>query len=257
MAWDPRQYLKFAGPRVRPGLDLLERIPDIPAKQIVDLGCGAGQLTAQLAGRWLDAQVTGVDSSADMLRQASEAFPAADWPRLTWREGDIDSWQADTAPDLIYSNAALHWLKRHDALFPNLLSQLAPGGVLAVQMPRNFDQPSHLLLHETLQKQGLSNRVGLEARPVKPPADYYEFLSPGAVSLDIWETQYLQVLSGEHPVLDWVKGAALRPVYDALSGADLEAFLADYGAALAEAYPKQSDGMTLFPFRRLFIIARR
>ena len=222
---------------------------------IADLGCGAGQLTAQLAQRWPEAKVKGLDSSAEMLSQAEEAFPSSDWPRLAWTQGDIGSWRAETPPDVIYSNAALHWLEGHERLFPHLLEQWRPAGVLAVQMPRNFDQPTHLLLHQHLEAGGWRDRVAIQSNPVLLPADYYGLLAPGAASLDIWETQYLQVLSGENPVLDWVKGAALRPVFDALSGADLEAFLAAYGAALAEAYAKQPDGKTLLPFRRLFLVA--
>ncbi len=257
MPWDPRQYLKFAGPRLRPGLDLIGRIPELPARRIVDLGCGTGELTARLCERWPEARVTGLDSSAEMLGRAAEAHPAADHPRLDWVRGDVAAWQSEGPVDLTFSNAVLHWVGGHETLFPRVLEQLAPGGVFAVQMPRNFDQPTHRLLHETIQSGPWRDEIDLAGQPVMEPAAYYDLLAPLSEELDIWETQYVHVLSGEQPVLDWVKGTALRPVFDALSGAALEDFLQHYGAALAEAYPRRADGSTLLPFRRLFLIARK
>ena len=257
MPWDPRQYLAFAGPRLRPGLDLIGRIPELAARRIFDLGCGTGELTARLGERWPEARVTGLDSSAEMLERAGASYPAAASPRLDWAQGDIATWRPDAPPDLVYSNAALHWVGDHNTLFPRLMGLLAPGGALAVQMPRNFDQPTHRLLRQTVGQGPWRDRIALAFEAVLEPAAYYDLLAPGTASLDIWETRYFHVLSGENPVLDWVKGTALRPVIDALSGASLDDFLARYGAALAQAYPRRSDGTTLLPFRRLFMVARK
>lgn len=252
MSWSPSHYCKFAGPRLRPGLDLIAQIPETAPRRIVDLGCGTGDLTALLAGRWPEAAVTGLDSSPEMLARAAAAHPAP-----TWVEGDIALWAPAEAHDLIFSNAALHWLDDHAALFPRLLGFLAPGGVLAVQMPRNFESPSHALLRAVAAEPRRAGRLALRAEPVREPAVYYNLLAGRAESLEIWETEYLHVLEGETPVLDWVRGTALLPVLEALTGAELEAFLAEYQARLAAAYPRRPDGRTLFPFRRLFIVARR
>lgn len=256
MAWDPKRYLAFAAPRLQPGLDLMARIPDLPARRIVDLGCGTGFLTARLAERWPEARITGLDSSPEMLADAARDLPRRDWPRLDWRQADIADWQAPAPVDLIYSNAALHWLDGHPALFPHLLRQLAAGGVLAVQMPRNFDQPSHTLLREVVRSGSWADRVTIREEPVMAPERYYDLLAPHVDEIELWETEYLHVLSGEHPVLEWVRGTALLPVLEALSGDMLDAFLSDYAASLDRAYPRRADGRTLFPFRRLFLIAR-
>lgn len=243
--------MTFAGPRLQPALDLITRIPDIAPKRIVDLGCGAGAQAAQLAERWPRAAVTGIDRDRNALRQARETHPDLDWV-----EGDIAAWAPDAPVDLIFSNAALQWLDGHDALFPRLLSFLAPGGVLAVQMPRNFDAPSHALMRVLATETPWAGRIPLRRPPVGTPAAYYDLLASRTAALDIWETEYLHVLKGDNPVLHWVRGTALLPVMAALSGEELEAFTATYATRLVEAYPPQPDGSTLFPFRRLLLLAR-
>lgn len=250
MVWDPGLYEKYAGPRLRPGLDLIARIDAAEPRRITDLGCGTGRLTACLATRWPGARITGLDSSPDMLAKAR-----ADYPEHSWAQGDIADWSPDEPPDLIFSNAALHWLGDHAALLPRLLNALAPGGVLAVQMPRNFDAPSHRLLADVIRDGEWSRAVPLPGEPVAPASAYHDILSPHAASLEIWESIYLQVLEGEDPVLEFVRATALRPVIEALAGEELEEFIAEYRERLRAAYPRRGDGMTLFPFRRLFFVA--
>lgn len=252
MSWNPAQYLKFAGPRLQPGLDLIARIPDLAARRIVDLGCGAGGLTALLAARWPEAETVGLDSSADML-----ATGRKDHPALDWRQADIMGWEPDRPLDLIFTNAALHWTPDHGRLFPRLVGALVPGGVLAVQMPRNFDAPSHRLVRDIATGRRWSRPIDLQDGAVLAPADYYDILSGLTASLDIWETEYLHMLDGDRPVLEWTRSTTLRPVFDALEGDERQAFLDDYADRLDAAYPRRADGRTLFPFRRLFLLARR
>ena len=244
--------MKFAGPRLQPGLDLLARIPEVEARRIVDLGCGTGTLTALLAARWPAAAVTGLDSSPEMLAQARDAHPG-----VTWVEGDIAAWRPQEPVDVLYANAALHWLDDHAALMPRLIGHLSPGGVLAVQMPRNFAAPSHVLMRAVADEGPWAGRINLRREPVLPPEAYYDILAPHAATLEIWESEYLQVLEGEDPVFEFVRSAGLRPVLEALEGAEREAYLDDYRARLRQAYPRRPDGRTLFPFRRLFFVARR
>jgi trans-aconitate 2-methyltransferase len=260
MAWDPAQYLKFAGPRLRPALDLLQRIDVEAPSSVYDLGAGAGNVTRLIAARWPEARVVGVDSSREMLAKAAAeppgeiGHPAA---RIEWQAADLATWRPDRPADLIYSNAALHWLDGHDRLLPGLVTALAPKGVLALQMPRNFGARSHTLITETAL--GGPWRLALEPllrpSPVAEPEFYYDLLAPVAASLDIWETEYLQVLEGANPVKEWTKGTWLLPLLAALDEPERSRFEADYAERVAAAYPPRSDGKTLFPFRRMFLIA--
>lgn len=251
--WDPTQYLRWSDHRLRPAVDLLQRVPVTGANTIVDLGCGAGNVTAVLRARWPHARVTGVDASREMLERAR----ASD-PEVEWREADVATWTPPAPVDVLFSNATLHWLDDHDALFPRLLAAVAPGGALAVQMPRNFGEPSHTSIDEIAREPRWRGRLErlIRAEPTKPPEYYWDLLAPRAKTLDVWETVYLQALSGDHPVADFVKGSWLKPFLDALEPAERIAFEDAYRARVARAYPPRADGTTLFPFRRLFIVAR-
>lgn len=252
MAWDPAQYLKFAGPRLRPAIDLLQRI-DVAAPSVVyDLGAGAGNVTRLIAARWPDARVVGVDGSAEMLAKA-----AAENPGIEWQQADLAAWRPQQPAAVIYSNAALHWLDHHDRLLPGLFAALTPGGVLAVQMPRNFGARSHTLITDTALGGPWRARLEplLRPSPVAEPEFYYDLLAPLAASLDLWETEYLQVLDGANPVKEWTKGTWLLPLLAALEEPERSRFEEAYAERVAAAYPPRGDGKTLFPFRRLFMIA--
>jgi trans-aconitate 2-methyltransferase len=254
MTWSPERYLAFADQRTRPAVDLLARVPLQRPERAVDLGCGPGNSTRLLAERWPAADVIGIDSSGDMLASAGQSGI-----RATWVEADLAAWAPQHAPDLIFSNAALHWVGGHEKLLPRLLECVRPGGVLAVQMPRNFEAPSHTLLRATAASGPWADRLAevLDWRPVATPEWYYDLLAPQAAALDIWETVYLHVLEGDDPVLRWTRSTALRRIVQALDEADCAAFEAAYAARLRAAYPRRADGRTLFAFRRLFIVAQR
>ena len=258
MTWDPTQYLKFAGERLRPAVDLLARVPLVAPATVVDLGCGAGNLTPLIQQRWPQARHIGVDSSATMLAKARQDYPAAEFI-----EADIGAWRPQShlgAPvDLIYSNAALHWLDGHDALIPGLLDGLRPGGWLAIQMPRNFAAPSHQCIVDTIELGPWRAQLEphLRRRPVAEPAAYWRLLHDRCAALEIWETDYLQVLSGANPVAEYTKGTWLKQFLDRLDEPARSAFEADYRNRVAAHYPREADGRTLFPFRRLFILAQK
>lgn len=253
MAWDPKLYATFATPRLRPALDLMARIGLESPGQVVDLGCGTGNVTRILAQRWPAARIEGVDSSAEMLAAAAEQ-PGT----IHWRQADIGGWSAETPVDLLFSNAALHWLGDHARLFPHLAAQVAPGGVLAVQMPHNHYAASHTIMAEAAAAGPWAAMLTpLAARfPVGEPGFYYDLLAPLARELDIWETEYLHVLDGDAPVVRWTMATALRPLLDAVEGEWRQGFLAEYTARIAAAYPRRADGKTLFAFRRLFLLAQ-
>lgn len=263
MSWDPLQYLKFSGERLRPGFDLLARIGELPPGPIYELGCGTGVHARALAERWPEHGVVALDQSPQMLAEA-----AAKSSRVQWREAEIAGWSAPDKAALVFSTATLHWLEGHERLFPHLIRQLARGGVLAVQMPRNFAAPSHALMRDTaahgpwaalLKPQTRAGTGGsslLRRDPVGAPEFFYDLLRPMTGALDLWETEYLHVLEGADPVLEWVRGSALRPVLAALPPELARGFEHDYAARLRAAYPRRADGRTLLPFRRLFIVAR-
>ena len=254
MSWNPSVYMAFASERTRPAFELAARVPVERARLVVDLGCGPGNSTAVLAQRWPDARLVGIDSSAEMLARARASRVPAQWV-----QGDAATWVAAEPASVVFSNATFHWVDGHRPIFVRLLRSLEEGGALAVQMPRNFDAPSHVLLRETAARGPWAGAVEhlSRARPVAEPHEYYGLLAPHARRVDIWEAEYLQALEGEDAVFEWVSGTALVPYRDALDGAMREEFLAAYRARLAEAYPRRADGRTLFPFRRIFIVAQR
>lgn len=251
MTWDPDQYGLFADHRLRPGLELVARIPDIDPARIVDLGCGAGTLTTAIARRWPRARVSGIDGSADMLARA----PAS---HVAWELGDIATWEPTEPIGLIYSNAALHWLDDHERLFGRLVSALEQGGVLAVQMPANWAAPTHRIPAEILDTGDYGDHAAeaLLRDRVADPAEYRRWLG-SAMDIDMWSTTYHQVLEGPDPVLEWVRGSVLAPVVDALDEADRERFLDECSRGYRVAYPQEPNGTTILPFTRFFIVAQR
>ena len=253
MTWDPSQYLRYDNERSQPARDLIAALGDVDPTEIVDLGCGTGNSTALLAQRWPQASLTGVDGSTEMLNQASQSGV-----RAAWHAADIATWRPDTPVDLIFSNAALHWLDDHTTLFPQLIGTLAEHGALAVQMPYNFSQPSHTLINYIANEPQWVDRLHHVVRPspVAAPDNYLRILEPLVSVLRVWTTTYLHVLGGDHPVADWTGGATLRPVIAAL-GDDAHAFIDEYKSQLTVAYPRRADGTTVFPFTRMFIIAKR
>ncbi len=257
MSWNPEQYLVFDDQRVRPALDLLARILFDDPGTVVDLGCGAGNVALHLRSRWPAARLIGVDNSPEMLAKARKAGDDAGG-KIEWVEADLLDWRPDTAPDLIYSNAVFHWVDDHEILLPALFSLLAPGGVLAFQIPRNFTAPSHKTFADMAQEERWRDRLAsLVLTNPEPPAFYYDLLRPLASALDIWETEYVHCLEGENPIPEFVKGSSLKPLLDALDDADSASFETEYRARVLKIYPPQADGITLFPFRRLFAIVRK
>ncbi len=255
-SWDPGQYLRFADQRLRPALDLLAQVPLAAPAGVVDLGCGPGNVTTILKQRYPAADVLGVDGSKSMLAKARLAAP-----ECRFAQGDFSTWAPDRAPpELIYSNAALHWVTDHTTLFPRLVSLLPAGGVLAVQMPAMHDAPLRRLQNEVAARGPWAKHLqdlGF-ARDILTPGEYYDILRPMVGSLDIWETTYLHVLSGEDAVVQWASGSSLRPFLDRLpDDAMRAAFRTAYAEALRPHYPRRADGATLLPFRRLFVLGRR
>lgn len=265
--WDPRQYRREERHRSRPLHDLLARVPELPGDPptIVDLGCGPGRPTLLLADRWPRAHITGYDSSPEMLTEArAHAGPTAGGGHLDFRQADLADWTPAAPLDLILSSAALQWVPDHTARFPAWIEALAPGGVLAFQVPGNHAAPSHTLLAEVCARPRWRDRLAGLLRPIDPPpirepADYLALLTDLGCEVDAWESTYLHLLPGRDGVLEWVKGTVLRPVFTALADDPpaLAALLDEYREELRAAYPEGPADTVVYPFRRVFAVARK
>jgi trans-aconitate 2-methyltransferase len=252
-AWNDAQYLKFGDERTRAARELLARVPVSVAERVVDLGCGPGNSTVLLRERWPSAHVVGVDNSPEMLRRAR-----ADAPDIEWIEGDAADWRPSTPVDVLFANAVLHWLPDHATLVPALLESVRPGGALAIQMPHNFEEPSHKLMRELPGPWAERTKRVSALTPAGSPSFYYDLLTTRSSHVDIWETRYEHVMTDGDAIVEWVKGTGLRPYLDALTdGAERAAFLRAYKEGIEGAYPQRLDGKRLFSFPRLFIVAVR
>jgi trans-aconitate 2-methyltransferase len=256
-AWDPNLYLKYANERARPAADLIAQVRLEAPAHLVDLGCGPGNSTEQLRDRWPAAAITGVDNSPEMLAQAKASHP--DWQ---WVLCDIEAWKPEAAVDLIFSNAAFHWVPSHATLFRGLISSVAPGGALAAQMPNNFHSAAHSVMQEVAL--GGDPRWGkaLAAAPgtftVQPAAFYYDVLRKHAGRVDIWETEYQHVMDGPKAIFDWIRSTGMRPYLDRLPDAEQRQLFEEMCLeGFQEAYRPNDQGKVLFPFRRMFIVAYR
>ena len=253
--WSPSQYLKFADERNRPARDLLAQVPLSSPGTVYDLGCGPGNSTGLLVERFPRAAITGIDNSPAMIEEARKACIGA-----SFALSDLSRWMPETAPDLLFSNAAFQWVPDHLEVIARLAATLKPGGVIAVQMPDNLDEPSHRLMAETAEQGPWKEKLlhASAARdPLPAPSAYYARLKPLFVRLDIWHTIYNHPLQGVRGIVEWVKSTGLRPYLNPLGAEMQEAFLAEYEQRLGQAYPADAEGTVLLRFPRLFIVGTR
>jgi trans-aconitate 2-methyltransferase len=247
--WNPSLYLQYGAERTRPAAELLARVMLDDATAIVDLGCGPGNSTALLHQRWPSAQITGVDNSPAMLEEARRALPDCHFI-----EADIRRFRPERPLNLIYANASLQWIPNHYELLPHLTSQLQLNGVLAIQMPDNRDEPTHVLMREVAYEQGYPDR-GRESLPGVHA--YFDILTDAGCDVDIWRTTYYHKMNSHQAIIDWVSATGLRPWLQELSESEQRNYLERYHQLLEEQYPIQENGQILLAFPRLFIVARR
>lgn len=251
--WNPDVYLTFADHRGRPFFDLTSRIGADSPRRVVDLGCGPGNLTATLADRWPGSVIEALDSSQEMVESARERGVDA-------QVGDVRSWQPKPDTDVVVSNATLQWVPEHRELLGRWAKELSPDSWIAVQMPGSFNSPSHEAIRTVARRAPFANQLRdmpfPESDRVSPAAEYASLLTAAGCRVDAWETTYIQDLSGENPVLEWMSGTALRPVIDRLSPEAWQQFRQQLIPILDETYPRRSDGGTFYPFRRIFVVAQ-
>lgn len=253
MSWDPERYLTYADERGRPFVDLLARVGADDPGAVVDLGCGPGNLTALLARRWPGARVRGLDSSEAMVARAR-----SDVREVDFELADLREWAAgDDRVDVLVSNATLQWVPGHLELLPALVDHVRPGGWFALQVPGNFDQPSHTLRDGLAAEEPYAAHLREVAVPSShDPVDYLRALQGAGCDVDAWETTYLHVLTGEDPVFTWVSGTGARPTLEALPADLRPGFEETLRRRLRAAYPDDGRGVVL-PFRRVFAVGRK
>lgn len=253
--WDPALYSRYEDERTRPAAELLARVPLATPGLVYDLGCGPGNSTQLLARRFPDARIVGVDNAAGMLASARARLP-----ELRFEQADIRAWQPEATPELIFTNAALQWVPDHATLIPHLFALLAPGGVLAIQMPDNLDEPVHRLIRELAAMPPWRDAIGAapHARaPLLPASRYYDLLAPHATQVDLWHTTYQHPLASAAAIVEWMRATGLRPFVEPLSAELRASYLAKFERRLANTYPPQCNGMRLLAYPRLFIVATR
>ena len=251
--WDPDRYLTFADQRGRPFVELVTRIGATAPTEVVDLGCGPGNLTGLLAERWPRAHVVGLDSSPEMIAKAAALGQDVDYA-----VADLRDWQPPAPVDVLVSNATLQWVPGHLELLPALVAAVAPDGWFAFQVPGNFEEPSHTIRGELAAEAPYAAWTADVATPAShDPAVYYDALAATGCSVDVWETTYTHVLRGADPVFTWVSGTGARPTLQALPDGLRADFEAELKRRLAAAYPVRDDGSVLMPFRRVFAVAQR
>ena len=251
--WSAEQYLKCEDERTRPSRDLLAQIPLCYLHQIVDIGCGPGNSTELLVRRWPNATVIGIDTSAEMLRQARERLP-----QVTFIETNVAHWVPPDGTDLLFGNAIFQWVPGHLKQLQRLLGKLVPGGVLAVQLPDSLSEPAHVLMREVATQGPWARQLAEKARvrdELPTAGGYYDALSPFCARIEIWHTIYNHVLDDAAGIVEWVKGTGLRPFLEMLETPERKDYVAEYTARVAAAYRPQADGKVLFRFPRIFIVA--
>jgi trans-aconitate 2-methyltransferase len=256
LSWSAKQYVAFEDERTRPVRDLLAALPPINAHSVIDLGCGPGNSTEVLAASYPQANISGIDSSSDMIEAARRRLP-----RVRFTVADLQTWK-DAGPfDVILANAVLQWIANHESLLPKLVDRLAPGGALALQMPDNLDEPAHRLMREVAAEGPWAAKLAASSAgraPLASAAWYYELLRPLCSKVDLWRTTYCHFLrGGAEALVEWFKGSGLRPFLEPLNTVERSAFLERYTDAIAKAYPRLADGSVMLPFPRLFLTAVR
>lgn len=253
--WNSTQYLKFRSERTQPAVDLVNRIEADNPRKIADLGCGPGNSTQVLAGKFKNAYILGVDNSENMITAAREKYPDLDFcihdisSELSGMDHDFD---------VVFSNACIQWVPDHKSLIPEMLSLLKEGGTLAVQIPMNLDEPIHRIIVEISSSEKW--KACFPERRIfytLSPGEYFDVLSEHTNEFHLWQTTYYHVMKSWQDILEWYRSTGLRPYLSVLAEDRKGEFEEEFLQRLVKAYPMQKNGDILFRFPRFFFIACR
>jgi trans-aconitate 2-methyltransferase len=253
--WNPAQYLKFEKERTQPAIDLVNRInADNPVK-IMDVGCGPGNSTAVLAGRFPGSYILGIDSSEDMIDAAGKNHPDLDFKLC---DIGYDLSQLDCDFDIVFSNACIQWVPNHNELLKKLMGLLRKGGILAVQIPMNYNEPIHRIIGEVSSS---DKWKGYFPNPrvffTLSQSGYFDILSEISEDFALWDTVYYHVMNSHDDIMEWYRGTGLRPYLDVLDKDKRADFENDVKKRVIESYPAQKNGKIIFRFPRFFFTARK
>lgn len=251
--WNSAQYLKFENERTQPSVDLADRITLSNPQRILDIGCGPGNSTQVLASRFPGAYILGIDSSENMIETAKKEH----------RELDFKVYDAGTALaslgndfDVVFSNACIQWIPNHRALLPNMMALLRVGGMLAVQIPMNYEEPIHKIIQEVTSSQ--------KWRPFFPnprifynltQEEYFDLLSDISSEFSMWQTTYFHIMKSHYAILEWYRSTGLKPYLDVLPEEKKEPFEQEIMERIIGSYPVQKNGDIIFRFPRFFFTA--
>lgn len=249
--WNPKSYLQFQKQRTQPAIDLANRVRDCNPKTVADIGCGPGNSTVILKSVFPHAEICGIDNSETMLSKARAAHSD-----IVFRFGSADN--LTECYDLLFSNACLQWLPQHETLIPRLMSNLTEHGTLAVQMPKNQQEPLFRIIRAVAAESEWDfSCVHFEQNDVLSTEAYYKILSSCAARFEMWETAYYHIMPSHQSLIEWVRSTRLRPYLDALNPEEQAEFENRILQEAKEAYPLTEQGEVIFKFNRFFFTANK
>ncbi len=253
--WNSRQYLKFEKERTQPAKDLINRIEIENPNKILDIGCGPGNSTYELKKRWPDAQICGIDNSEDMINTAKSTYKDIDFAIVN---ASNQLHTINEQYDIVFSNACIQWLPDHHKLLGEMMDLLNNDGILAIQLPMNFNEPIHQLIREVVQREKWADLISNEREiDSLSKEEYFDLLSDISSDFVLWETIYMHRMPSHESILEWYRGTGLRPYLNQLSEEYHEEFENDIIELIREYYPIQKNGEIIFRFPRFFFIAKK
>lgn len=253
--WDSEKYLKFEKERTQPAIDLVRRVEGRTVSSALDVGCGPGNSSAVIKSVFPEAEILGIDFSADMIERAKK-----DYTDITFEQWDADVFTEKSGKkfDLIFSNACLQWLPDQFKTIKNLYKLLNEKGIMAIQIPCNFDEPIHHLIHKVVTSEKWKNVFRQQRNYVMSSVEeYFDVLSALSDEFDIWTTTYHHVLPSHEAIWTWYEGTGLRPYLSQIEDSMKEDFKKDIMEEIRKNYSLQKNGKVIFDFPRLFFVIEK
>lgn len=253
--WNSAQYLKFKSERTQPSADLVNRIGIENPKRIIDIGCGPGNSTYELKKKFPDAYILGVDFSPNMIEKAKNEYKDIDF-MLFDAQKDFDKLEGKF--DIVFSNACIQWIPNHENLLSDMMRILNENGVMAVQVPYQYEQPMHKIVKAVASKEEWKCMFSFEkVFNILEENDYFDLLSVLSSDFSIWKTIYFHRMPSQYSIIEWYRSTGLKPYLEVLSDNKKEEFEKAVFEEVKKVYPVQKNGEVIFRFPRLFFIAKK